>query len=452
MRRVLIAIAVCTLIATRAREAFGQCSITMMDVGGTTLLCAGSGDSWQWTGPNGFTATDMCVTVTTPGTYTLRVFDAASGTWSDPCSQLFGSPPTGPTCSIDGVDSVCAGSSVHWCGPAGTYGYAWSGPGGFTASTACVDVSAAGTYSLTLTDPSSGVAGDPCTLTLRVVDCSPPHTSDVCPRTARWWAWGCSTRHAPIPPDAFARVAAGVDQRSALWDFGGRPDGLCALLEHRHNGTPLSAAKRQYAAVLANLTAAALGITDANGQTLGIDPNHALSDMRGLAAGTTVGAWAAATEQTLLGLTANNGHERSYRETCQRIRKQAREINAGARSGACYGQMSGMADDDDDDDLGGSSAGGAASFTTGGPAGSGPFSGPSRLRWTLQRDAQVELAIVDVTGRRVRHLVSGMFTAGTHEFAWDGRDDDGRAVRSGAYFMAGTIGGERTSQRLFLLH
>ena len=82
----------------------------------------------------------------------------------------------------------------------------------------------------------------------------------------------------------------------------------------------------------------------------------------------------------------------------------------------------------------------------------GPFSGPSRMRWTLLRAGQVELAIVDVTGRHVRRLVSGTFAAGTHEFAWDGRDDDGRVVRAGAYFMAGTISGERTSQRLFLLH
>ena len=59
---------------------------------------------------------------------------------------------------------------------------------------------------------------------------------------------------------------------------------------------------------------------------------------------------------------------------------------------------------------------------------------------------------MDVTGRRVRHLVSGEFSAGTHDFAWDGRDDDGRAVKPGAYFMAGTIAGERTSQRLVLLH
>jgi hypothetical protein len=452
MRRVLIAIAVCALIATRAQDAFAQCSITMLDVGGATMLCAGNGDAWQWTGPGGFSGTDMCVTVTLQGTYTLRVFDAASGTWGDPCSQLVGDPPTGPSCSIDGVDSVCAGSSAHWCAPVGNYQYAWSGPSGFGATSQCVDVSAAGTYSLRLTDMSNGATGDACTLTLRVVDCSAPHTTDVCPRTARWWTWGCSDHNAPLSSDAFARVAAGVDQRSALWDYNGSASGLCDLLERRHHGGEMSATRRQFAAVLANLTAAALGIVDDNGQTIGIDPNHGLDGMRGYAPGMTVGQWAAATEQALLSLSASNGHERRSKEGLERIRKEARKINAGARSGACFGQSGSMADDDDDD-LSGEPDTPSAGFTAGGSTGSsGPFSGPTRMRWTLDRASQVELAIVDVSGRRVRHLVSGMFAAGAQEFTWDGRDDDGRAVRAGAYFVAGTIGGQRTSQRLFLLH
>jgi len=451
MRRVLIAIAVCTLIATRAQDAFGQCSITTIDVGGSTMLCAGSGDAWQWSGPGGFTATDMCVTVSLNGTYTLRVFDAASGTWGAPCTQQVGPPPTGPSCSITGSDSTCAGSSAHWCAPAGNYAYAWSGPGGFGATSACVDVSAAGTYTLLLTDLSTGATGDACSLTLRVVDCSPPHTSDVCPRNARWWTWGCARQGAPISADAFARVAAGVDQRSALWDYNGASDGLCALLERQRRPTEWTAVKRQYATVLANLTAAALGITDGNGQTIGIDPNHGLDGMRGTAPGMTVGQWAAATEQALLGMASKDPRERHQRDALERIRQEARQINAGARSGACFGQGN-MADDGDDDFAGEPDATGTG-FSAGGSTGSsGPFSGPTRMRWTLERASQVELSIVDVTGRRVRHLVSGMYAAGTQEFAWDGRDDDGRVVRSGAYFMAGTIDGQRASQRLFLLH
>src|SRR5262249_43916466 len=156
------------------------------EVNGVTTLCAMGGDAWEWTGPGGFTSTDMCVTAAAQGLYTLRVFDATTGTWSDPCTQQVGNAPTPPSCSIQGGDSVCDGSSVHWCGPAGSFGYSWGGPNGFAASTACIDLSSAGLYALTLTDLSTGASSNPCVQTLRVVDCSPPHTTDVCPRSARW--------------------------------------------------------------------------------------------------------------------------------------------------------------------------------------------------------------------------------------------------------------------------
>src|SRR5262249_32773873 len=151
-----------------------------------------------------------------------------------------------------------------------------------------------------------------------------------------------------------------------------------------------------------------------------------------------------ATEQALTSMAASS--KRSDRDNCRRIRRQAIEINAGARSGACYGQMSSMADDDDEE------SGEPDSPTSFSAGGTGPLSGGGgRRRWRLTRADQVELSVVDIPGRRIRHLVSGVFSAGTHEFTWDGRDDDGRAMRAGAYFVAGTIGGQRTSQRLFIL-
>jgi flagellar hook assembly protein FlgD len=80
-----------------------------------------------------------------------------------------------------------------------------------------------------------------------------------------------------------------------------------------------------------------------------------------------------------------------------------------------------------------------------------PLSGDTRMSWTLLRSAPVELVVIDITGRRIRHLASGVYSAGVHQFTWDGRDDDGRAVRTGAYFVAGRVGDERLSQRLFIL-
>ena len=58
-----------------------------------------------------------------------------------------------PICSITGgTDVVCAGSTTTWCATAGMASYSWTGPGGFTASTQCVTIGTAGTYTVTITD------------------------------------------------------------------------------------------------------------------------------------------------------------------------------------------------------------------------------------------------------------------------------------------------------------
>jgi len=61
-----------------------------------------------------------------------------------------------PVCEITGPEAVCEGQTAELCGPAGSVSYLWSGPGGFSATTQCVTVGAAGTYDLTVTDPATG--------------------------------------------------------------------------------------------------------------------------------------------------------------------------------------------------------------------------------------------------------------------------------------------------------
>jgi hypothetical protein len=69
-----------------------------------------------------------------------------------------------------------------------------------------------------------------------------------------------------------------------------------------------------------------------------------------------------------------------------------------------------------------------------------PARGPLGLRFTLPEDAAVTLAILDVSGRRVRGLASGSLPAGEHVVNWDLRDADGRPVRSGVYFARLVVG------------
>jgi len=62
-----------------------------------------------------------------------------------------------------------------------------------------------------------------------------------------------------------------------------------------------------------------------------------------------------------------------------------------------------------------------------------PFNPRTTLRFELIAGATVELAVFDVSGRRIATLASGHRAAGRHEAVWQGRDDDGRPVPSGVY-------------------
>jgi hypothetical protein len=64
-----------------------------------------------------------------------------------------------------------------------------------------------------------------------------------------------------------------------------------------------------------------------------------------------------------------------------------------------------------------------------------PFRDHVDLAYTLPAAGGVELAIFEVTGRRVRTLVSDPWSSpGPHTATWDGRDDQGRPVPAGVLF------------------
>ncbi len=64
-----------------------------------------------------------------------------------------------------------------------------------------------------------------------------------------------------------------------------------------------------------------------------------------------------------------------------------------------------------------------------------PFSRDTMIRFELSEPADVSLAIYDVTGRQVRGLQQGLMAPSAHAVRWDGRDDSGRQVADGIYFM-----------------
>jgi hypothetical protein len=79
-----------------------------------------------------------------------------------------------------------------------------------------------------------------------------------------------------------------------------------------------------------------------------------------------------------------------------------------------------------------------------------PFSPGTSFKFTLPERASIKLAIYDPAGREVRRLVSGPVPAGESACSWSGRDDRGRRVEPGIYFVR-LVAGERALSRKILL-
>ncbi|MBN1827464.1 MAG: T9SS type A sorting domain-containing protein [Candidatus Eisenbacteria bacterium] len=64
-----------------------------------------------------------------------------------------------------------------------------------------------------------------------------------------------------------------------------------------------------------------------------------------------------------------------------------------------------------------------------------PFDSECVISYELPEQMRVDLRIYDISGRHVRTLVGGERKAGFHALSWDGRDDSGRRVGLGVYFI-----------------
>jgi hypothetical protein len=80
-----------------------------------------------------------------------------------------------------------------------------------------------------------------------------------------------------------------------------------------------------------------------------------------------------------------------------------------------------------------------------------PFNPSTTLAFELARSGHTRLAIHDMRGRLVKTLVNGSLSDGAHEQVWDGRNDAGRKVESGVYFVRLTAGAEHTMMKVMLL-
>jgi hypothetical protein len=80
-----------------------------------------------------------------------------------------------------------------------------------------------------------------------------------------------------------------------------------------------------------------------------------------------------------------------------------------------------------------------------------PFNPSTTIVYELAAPSDITIAIYDARGTRIATLLATRMPAGRHTVVWDGTDDRGRGVRSGAYFCKLTSKSFHAEQKLTLL-
>lgn len=79
-----------------------------------------------------------------------------------------------------------------------------------------------------------------------------------------------------------------------------------------------------------------------------------------------------------------------------------------------------------------------------------PFNPRTTIVFETAEPLTIELAIYDVAGRRVRVLESGNLVSGRFEIEWDGRNQQGEDVATGAYLCRLKYPGGSSTRKLML--
>jgi len=442
-----------------AGDARAQCLIT----GGSSLcdgpvqLCGPDGlYEWVWTDPAGNQSYEQCLTAATPGVYSLELHDMYGASFG-PCTVLLQAPEP-PPCAITGPATACEGSTVELCGPQGEFGYAWSGPNGFTSSAPCVQVSVGGTYALAVRRLADNCPASACEHTVTFEAC---RRLENCPRPAWFWMRQCLAAEPSgfsLDPAQLAAIAARVDARARIFDWQNASAGFCAAL-HPRPATLRARAKRQFAAVHANVCSGELGLPSIVDHPIALDPatNVQLRDVS-----TTVGEWLASADAGLVELESLDRGTPAVKEAYRRIIRAGWHINHGRGIGPVCGRGAAERDVEDDaavlvgeseEPLAVEMADDEADRPEIAKAMPNPFSAATTITYAVSGSEarDVAIAVYDLSGRMVRELARGPQAPGVHEVRWDGRGSNGARVRSGVYFVRGLIGDQRVAGQLTVL-
>ncbi|MBK8166984.1 MAG: T9SS type A sorting domain-containing protein [bacterium] len=79
-----------------------------------------------------------------------------------------------------------------------------------------------------------------------------------------------------------------------------------------------------------------------------------------------------------------------------------------------------------------------------------PFNPSTRISFSVAKAGQAVVDVLDLQGRHVRTLLSGLVEAGERSLEWDGRDEAGRPVASGAYLARLRADGQVATHKMVL--
>jgi hypothetical protein len=80
-----------------------------------------------------------------------------------------------------------------------------------------------------------------------------------------------------------------------------------------------------------------------------------------------------------------------------------------------------------------------------------PFRQHTRISLYLARESLTEIGVYDISGRRVRRLLATTLSPGRHAVDWNGLDEAGNSLASGAYFYELRVDGRVATRRTAFL-
>jgi hypothetical protein len=116
----------------------------------STTITASGGNTYLWAGPSNFISTSAVVSINYPGTYIVTATGTNNCTAST--TVVIANNQILPIITITPTTTVlnCANPSTTLTASGGNT-YAWTGPSGFTATSASINISVGGTYIITAT-------------------------------------------------------------------------------------------------------------------------------------------------------------------------------------------------------------------------------------------------------------------------------------------------------------